>query len=75
LYAVQVRTKKARKELNRGNKVRLVFTFKGREEESLIELAEQICEEIFENVQSLATWESAPRLNGKNLVAILAPKP
>lgn len=71
---MQVRIKKARKELNRGNKVRLVITFKGREEESLIELAEQICYDIFENVQSLANWENAPRMNGKNLVGILAPK-
>lgn len=75
LGRVQVRMKKAYKELYRGNKVRIVIAFKGRENESMVDIAEGLCTSIYEHVSEFANWEQEPTLNGRTMTAYLTPKP
>jgi translation initiation factor IF-3 len=66
--------KKARKEMSKGNKIRLVIKFKGRERESMIPLAEGIVEQMYEHLEDIALWEQKPQMRGERMLAYLTPK-
>jgi translation initiation factor IF-3 len=70
---VQVRMRKAHKELSKGNKVRLVIQFKGREMRSMIPIAEKLAHKLFEYVEEVGTWEVRPKVQGRQMVAFITP--
>lgn len=66
--------RKAKKELSKGNKIRLVFDFKRQELSSMVPLAEKIAQELYEHVKDVANWETEPTMNGRKMIAFIAPK-
>jgi translation initiation factor IF-3 len=69
----QFKIKHARDFLQSGNKVKLTVVFRGREM-YYIEFGEKILGRIAEELSDVAVIERATKLEGRNLVMILAPK-
>jgi translation initiation factor IF-3 len=63
----------AKRFIEEGNKVKLSVMFRGREM-AYPEFGTQIINRFIEGVKDLIVVEQAPRLEGRNMVAILAPK-
>ena len=70
----QVRKRKAHKELSKGNKVKILVAFKGREKESMIPIARKLVDQIFEHVAGIASFENRPVIQGRFLACTLMPK-
>ncbi len=66
------KTRQVLKFLAEGHKVKVTVMFKGREV-YYPELGQQIVERIAEQVQNVAKIESEARLDGRNMVMVLAP--
>lgn len=66
--------RKAHHELSKGNKVKLLVAFKGREKESMIPIARKLIEQIFQHVEEVASYENRPMLQGRFLACTLMPK-
>ncbi|WP_050754386.1 translation initiation factor IF-3 [Gleimia coleocanis] len=58
--------------LNGGDKVKVMIMFRGREQ-SRPEMGIRLLQRLAEDVSELATVESAPRQDGRNMVMVLAP--
>jgi translation initiation factor IF-3 len=72
---VQTRMKKAKKELSRGNKVRVVLQFKGREKGSMEQAADKVFNAFYDHVSKIAVWEQKPQKVGElRMLAYYAPK-
>jgi translation initiation factor IF-3 len=68
----QVKLKAMLRFLEEGNKVKITTRFRGREL-SHIQLATQLMERIKVDLQELAKVEFAPKVEGKQMIMILAP--
>ena len=66
------KTKHVERFLNEGSKVKITIMFRGREM-AHPELGKRILDRISEQVRDLATVEAAPRVDGRNMVMVLAP--
>jgi translation initiation factor IF-3 len=66
------KTKKVEHFLGEGHKVKLTIMFRGREV-AHPELGMKILENVAEQVRDLAKVEAAPKLDGRNMVMVLAP--
>ena len=66
------KTKHVERFLNEGSKVKITIMFRGREM-AHPELGKKILDRIAEQVRDLATVEAAPRVDGRNMVMVLAP--
>lgn len=66
------KTKHVERFLNEGSKVKITIMFRGREM-AHPELGKKILDRIAEQVRDLATVESSPRVDGRNMVMVLAP--
>ncbi|HEY3241241.1 MAG TPA: translation initiation factor IF-3 [Acidimicrobiia bacterium] len=66
------KTKHVERFLNEGSKVKITIMFRGREM-AHPELGKRILDRIAEQVRDLATVESSPRVDGRNMVMVLAP--
>jgi translation initiation factor IF-3 len=66
------KTKHVERFLNEGSKVKVTIMFRGREM-AHPELGKKILDRIAEQVRDLATVESSPRVDGRNMVMVLAP--
>lgn len=55
-----------------GDKVKVMIMFRGREQ-SRPELGQKLLDRLAEEVAELATIESSPRVDGRNMVMVLAP--
>ncbi|MGH8972314.1 MAG: translation initiation factor IF-3 [Acidimicrobiia bacterium] len=66
------KTKHVERFLNEGSKVKITIMFRGREM-AHPELGKKILDRISEQVRDLATVESSPRVDGRNMVMVLAP--
>ncbi len=66
------KTKHVERFLNEGSKVKITIMFRGREM-AHPELGKKILDRIAEQVRDLATIEAAPRVDGRNMVMVLAP--
>jgi translation initiation factor IF-3 len=66
------KTKHVERFLNEGSKVKVTIMFRGREM-AHPELGKKILDRIAEQVRDLATIESSPRVDGRNMVMVLAP--
>lgn len=58
--------------LNGGDKVKVMILFRGREQ-SRPEMGQKIINRLAEDVAELAIVESAPRVDGRNMVMVLGP--
>lgn len=58
--------------LNGGDKVKVMIMFRGREQ-SRPEMGIRLLQRLADDVADLATVESAPRQDGRNMVMVLAP--
>jgi len=66
------KTRQVRKFLNDGHKVKVTIMFRGREVFHP-ELGKKILDRVAEHVDGTARVESEPRLDGRNMVMVLAP--
>jgi translation initiation factor IF-3 len=69
----EFKTRHARKFLEEGNKVKLTMMFRGRQV-THPELGRQVLYRVFEEVSDIAKVEADPRLEGRNMTMVLAPK-
>jgi len=69
----QTKTRNAIRFLKDGDKVKVTLMFRGRE---IVHphLGQQILNRLAEQVQDIAVIERAPKLEGRNMIMILAPK-
>ena len=68
-----VKSRNARKFLDAGDKVKVTIMFKGREI-SHIDLGKDLCNKLAEDLKNVALVEREPRVEGRNMVMILAPR-
>ena len=66
------KTKKVEHFLSEGHKVKITIMFRGREV-AHPELGMKILEDVAKKVEDLAKVEAAPKLDGRNMVMVLAP--
>jgi translation initiation factor IF-3 len=69
----EFKTRHARQFLEEGNKVKLTMMFRGRQV-THPELGREVLYRVFEEVKDLAKVEAEPRLEGRNMTMVLAPK-
>lgn len=69
----QVKVKAAQKFLKDGDKVKAMIRFRGREIVHA-DLGKALLVQLFENVRDIAIVEREPRIEGKNMIMILAGK-
>jgi len=72
-HDIEFKTKNARKFLEEGNKVRITVKFRGREM-SYTKLGEETMNQIIAGLEDIASVEKAPKMEGRNMFAIVAPK-
>jgi len=60
--------------LEQGDKVKATIMFRGREL-AHVELGQKVLERLLGEVKDICTVEKAPRMEGRNMTMILAPKP
>src|SRR3954462_4000191 len=66
------KTRQVSKFLGEGHKVKITIMFRGREM-SHQELGLKILERVADNVSDLAKVEAAPKVDGRNMIMVLAP--
>jgi translation initiation factor IF-3 len=69
----QTKSKTAARIIKGGDKVKVTLMFRGREI-VYTKLAEKLLERLYEDVAEISIIEKKPKLEGKNMVMILAPK-
>lgn len=67
------KTRHARKFLEEGNKVKLTMMFRGRQV-THPELGRNVLYRVLDEVKEIAKVEAEPRLEGRNMTMVLAPK-
>jgi translation initiation factor IF-3 len=68
----ETKTRQVAKFLNQGHKVKITIMFRGREL-SHQELGLKILERVAEEVGPIAKVEAAPKVDGRNMIMVLAP--
>lgn len=69
----EVKAKNARKFLSSGDKVKVTIMFRGRQI-THPELGERLCVKLAEQLSDISSVERLPKIEGRNMVAILVPK-
>lgn len=72
-HDLETKGKRAKEFLEEGDKVKLTVMFRGREVLHP-EIGRGLLERLLEELSPLATVESTPRLEGRNMTAMLAPR-
>ncbi len=70
-YDVKMRS--VRKFLESGDKVKITLRFRGREM-AHVELGSQLLERVREDIEEEAKIESLPKMEGRQMIMVLAPK-
>jgi translation initiation factor IF-3 len=68
----ETKTRQVARFLSEGHKVKITIMFRGREM-SHPELGKRILDQVAETVANVAKVEAAPKLDGRNMVMVLAP--
>ncbi len=68
----ETKTRQVARFLNEGHKVKITIMFRGREM-SHPELGKRILDQVAEAVAPVAKVEAAPKLDGRNMIMVLAP--
>ncbi|MCQ2505651.1 MAG: translation initiation factor IF-3 [Lachnospiraceae bacterium] len=71
---INVKAAQARKFIEKGDRVKLVIRFRGRENIHAAMLGEKMIEAFLEKVEDIASPEKKPSLEGKNMSVILSKK-
>jgi translation initiation factor IF-3 len=66
------KTRQVARFLGEGHKVKITIMFRGREM-SHPELGKKILDQVAESVEAIAKVEAAPKLDGRNMIMVLAP--
>ena len=69
----EVKVKQAKKFLSEGNKVKFTMRYKGREM-SANNLGKEVLDRLVEDLEGLCKIDSAPKLEGKQMMMIVAPE-
>ena len=69
----EFKTRHARAFLEEGNKVKLTMMFRGRQV-THPELGQEVLNRVYQAVQDVAKVEAYPKLEGRNMTMVLAPK-
>lgn len=69
----EFKTRHARTFLTDGNKVKLTMMFRGRQV-THPELGQDVLNRVFEALKDIARIETEPKLEGRNMTMVLAPK-
>lgn len=69
-----VKLRNARRFLVEGDKVKAVIMFRGREIVHL-GIGQRVLERLYEGIKDLGAIERPPKLEGRNMVMVIAPKP
>ncbi|MDT3700235.1 MAG: translation initiation factor IF-3 [Thermincola sp.] len=72
-HDLEVKTKNAVKFLSEGDKVKVTLMFRGREL-AHAELGKQLLSKVADITKDIATIERLPKVEGRNMIMILAPK-
>jgi translation initiation factor IF-3 len=72
-HDMQVRIKQVKKFLEKGNKVKAIVMFRGREQ-AHVDLGEAQLLKIYDAVKDIAEMERKPKKEGRDMIMILAPK-
>ena len=67
------KTRHAREFLSEGNKVKLTMMFRGRQV-THPELGRDVLNRVYEELEDIAKVETHPKLEGRNMTMVLAPK-
>ena len=73
IHDLQVKIKHVRKFLDQHDKVKITMMFRGREI-AYADMGKKIMEDIREALAEVSIIEQQPRLEGRNMIMILAPK-
>jgi translation initiation factor IF-3 len=73
-HDLDVKLRHARRFLEEGDKVKFILRFKGREM-AYQEMGESLLRRAIDSLNDMAVLESAPKLEGKQLFALLSPDP
>lgn len=73
IHDFETRVNNASKALSKGNKVKASIRFKGREI-THPELAKEVLDRFYEKVSNIAEVESKPKIEGRTMFMVLAPK-
>ncbi len=69
----EVKVKQAKKFLKDGNKVKFTMRFKGREL-SANDMGRNVLDRLLEDLEGLCKLDSAPKLEGKQMMMIISPE-
>jgi len=69
-----VKARSARRFLMEGDKVKAVIMFRGREIVHL-QLGQKVLERLYDNIKDVGAIERPPKLEGRNMVMVIAPRP
>ena len=69
----EVKMRSVRKFLESGDKVKITLWFRGREM-AHVELGSQLLERVREDIEEEAKIESLPKMEGRQMIMVLAPK-
>ncbi len=72
-HDIEIKANNARKFLNAGNKVKVTVRFRGREADYSFK-GNKILKSFYEKVEEFGVMEKAPKLEGRNMIMILAPR-
>lgn len=73
VHDIEIKANNARKFLNAGNKVKVTVRFRGREADYSFK-GNKILNYFYEKLEEVGVIEKAPKLEGRNMIMILAPK-
>lgn len=68
----EVKVKQAKKFLSEGNKVKFTMRYKGREM-SANNMGKEVLDRLLEDLENLCKVDSAPKLEGKQMMMIISP--
>lgn len=73
-HDLNVRIRRAREHLTKGDKVKILVQFKGRERFSMADIAQALVQKLIDEVDEVAVVEQAPQMNGNMMQAMLVPR-
>jgi len=73
LHDFEFKTRHARQFLEEGNKVKVTMMFRGRQV-THPELGQDVLKRVFDSLDDIAKIEAHPKLEGRNMIMVLAPK-
>ncbi len=74
LHDFEVKARASEKFLGEGDKVKATIMFRGREM-SHLDIGQKVLERLLERVKGMCIVERAPRIEGRNMIMVLSPKP